>query len=356
MSTTCDQARQEAFGQRMLDLLNHAGLALMISVGHRTGLFDALAGRDFATTDEIAAQTGLNERYMREWLGAMVAGGVVELEATGKHYRLPDEHAAWLTRASSPNNVAASTQWIAVLGAVEGHVVEAFRHGRGVPYAAYPRFHEVMAEESAQTVVAGLVDHILPLVPSLAERLAAGIHVLDIGCGSGQAMCFLAERFPSSQFAGYDFSNQAIQAAAATAKDRGLKNVRFETRDVAALNETAAFELITAFDAIHDQARPEAVLQSIARALAPRGVFLMQDIMGSSHIHEDLNLPLATFGYAVSCLHCMSVSLAEGGPGLGAMWGKERALAMLAEAGFNQVSVETTEHDILNYYYIARRV
>jgi hypothetical protein len=188
MTIPLDQARIDAFGQKMVETLNHAGLALMISIGHRNGLFDVLSRLPAATSERIAVEADQNGRYVREWLGAMVTGGVVEYRPEDRTYHLPAEHAAWLTRASSPNNVAASMQWVAVLGHAEDHVIEAFRHGRGVPYAAYHRFHEVMVEESAQTVVAALSQHILPLVPGLIDWLARGIDVLDVGCGSGRAV------------------------------------------------------------------------------------------------------------------------------------------------------------------------
>jgi ubiquinone/menaquinone biosynthesis C-methylase UbiE len=351
--TAMDQAKKDAFGQRMMGALNHVGLALMSSIGHRTGLFDTLSQMSWATSHQIADRAGLSERYVREWLGAMVTAGVVDYRLEDRCYRLPAEHAVWLTRAARPNNLAATMQWVAVIGGVEDTVVQAFRHGRGVPYAAYNRFHEVMAEESDQTVVAALVDKILPLVPGLIGRLEQGIDVLDIGCGSGRAMIHLAEHFPRSRIRGYDFSDESIAAANKTARDRGLANVHFEVRDAAELGQRQAFDLVTAFDAIHDQAKPDRVLSQIAQALRPGGVFLMQDISGSSHVHKDIEHPLGTFLYTISCLHCMSVSLANGGPGLGAMWGRQKALEMLGEAGFKNVRVEELDHDLLNFYYIA---
>src|SRR5262245_18604632 len=208
-----DSTKTEAFGRKMADMLNHAALALMTSIGHRTGLFDVLSRMPPSTSEQIAREAGLIERYVREWLGAMVSGGIVEYEPRGASYRLPAEHAAWLTRAASPNNFAVAAQWIPVLGSVEDHIVEAFRHGRGVPYSAYPRFHVVMAEESAQTVVAALDDHILPLVPGLREQLARGLDVLDIGCGAGRALLRMAETYPASRFTGYDFSEEAVELA-----------------------------------------------------------------------------------------------------------------------------------------------
>jgi ubiquinone/menaquinone biosynthesis C-methylase UbiE len=347
------QPAAETFADRTLQIVNDAALALMISVGHRTKLFDVMATRSGWSAVDLAEAAGLNERYVREWLGAMVTGGVVSFDARAQRYTLPADHAACLTRAASPNNVAVTMQWISVLGAAEDAVVEAFLHGRGVPYSAFPRFHEVMAEESQQTVVEGLLTHILPLAPGLEARLHEGIDVLDVACGSGRAIQTLAQRFPESRFTGIDFSAEAISAAHGETAARHLANASFVKGDVAELPWAAAFDLVTAFDAIHDQAKPSRVLKRIYQALRPGGVLLMQDILGHTHLEDNVGQPLAPFLYTISCLHCMSVSLAAGGPGLGAMWGRERAVEMIVAAGFPDVRVETLPHDPLNYYYIA---
>jgi len=343
------------FDERMLSILNDAGLALMISIGHRTRLFDTMADMPPATGEEIAARAGLSERYVREWLGAMVTGGIIEHHPETGTFVLPAEHAGFLTRRAVPNNLASVTQWISVLGSVEDEVVEAFRHGRGVPYSAYKRFHAVMAEESSQTTVAGLQDRIIPLVPGLREKLQRGIDVLDVGCGSGMAMNCLGEVFPNSRFVGYDLSEDAIAAARADAAHRGLANTRFVVQDVARMEDSERFDLVTAFDSIHDQARPDAVLANIYRSLRPGGLFLMQDIAASTHVDGNINHPMGPFIYTISCMHCMSVSLANGGMGLGAAWGREKALEMLGDAGFTTVKIERLDHDILNYYYLAPR-
>jgi 2-polyprenyl-3-methyl-5-hydroxy-6-metoxy-1,4-benzoquinol methylase len=350
-----DTAKLGAFEAKMLGALNGASLALMTSIGHRTGLFDVMSRMPAATSEKIAAEAGLDERYVREWLGAMVTGGVVEHSAAELSYSLPREHAALLTRAARPNNVAATCQWIPVLGSVEDRILECFERGGGVPYSAYARFHAVMAEESDQTVVSSLVESIVPLAPGLPESLARGIDVLDVGCGSGRALNRMAAAFPNSRFTGVDISDEGIEAARAEARELGLANARFGVRDAARLGHAEDFDLVTAFDAIHDQARPDAVLRGIAEALRPGGVFLMQDIAGTSHVHEDVAHPLAVFLYTISCLHCMTVSLAAGGMGLGAMWGEERARRMLAEAGFDRVSVQTLPHDAINLYFVARK-
>ena len=350
-----DQAKAEKFAERMVGVLNEGAIALMTSIGHRTGLFDTMAGLLPSTGKQIASAAGLNERYVREWLGAMVVGRIVEHDPENETYHLPQEHAAFLTRAASPENIAAFTQYIPLLGSVEDGIVESFKNGGGVPYSAFPRFHEVMAEDSGQTVLPALTDHILPLVPGLTERLEKGIDVLDVGCGSGRALNLMARTFPNSRFVGYDLSEEAIARARAEAEEHGTANARFEVKDAATLDEETRYDLITTFDAVHDQADPAAVLQGIANALKDEGVYLMQDIAGSSHHHNNLNHPIGPFLYTISTMHCMTVSLAQGGEGLGAMWGEEKAREMLREAGFKEVHVKQLPHDFQNYYYIATK-
>ena len=350
-----DQAKAEAFGEKIVGILNGASLALMTSIGHRTGLFDALGGMDPATSEVIAQRAGLQERYVREWLGAMVTGGIVDYSPETAEYHLPAEHAASLTRDARPGNLAATCQWIPVLGNVEDEIVACFERGGGVPYSSYHRFHEVMAEESDQTVVAVLLDEILPGIPGAVDALERGIEVLDVGCGSGRALNLMATSYPNSEFTGYDLSEEGIAAANAEARQRGLSNLRFEIQDASQLEIEDRFDLVTAFDAIHDQARPDAVLAGIARALRRDGTFLMQDIAGTSHVHQDAANPMAPFLYTISCLHCMTVSLSAGGAGLGAMWGSETARRMLEQAGFAKVEVKSLPHDAINYYYVASR-
>ncbi|MGD9762113.1 MAG: class I SAM-dependent methyltransferase [Candidatus Binatia bacterium] len=350
-----DAERAQRFADRLLNGLNEAAVVLMVSIGHRTGLFDTLAAHDALTSEALAGAAGLNERYVREWLGAMASGGVIEYRAHDRTYRLPAEHAASLTRAAVPANLAATAQWIPVLAAVEDRVVECFKTGGGVPYAAYPNFHRVMADESEQTVLAALVDSILPIAPGLVERLRAGIDAVDVGCGAGRAVALLARAFPHSRFTGVDFSADAITAARAEAERLGLRNVTYDVADAASWEAPASFDLVMTFDAVHDQAAPRRVLRNIHRALRPGGVYLMQDIGVSSHLHENVGHPLAPFIYTISCLHCMTVSLAAGGEGLGAAWGEQQARELLAEAGFRQVAMHRLPHDIQNYYYVCEK-
>jgi len=206
-----DDARCEAFAGRMMDVLNGAGITLMTSIGHQVGLFDAMVGLPPATSQRIAEAAGLNERYVREWLGAMLTGGVVEYDPAYGTFSLPAEHAAWLTRAAGTNNLAIQSQYVPLLAQVEQPLIDCFRNGDGVPYSAYPRFQQLMAEESGAVHDAALIDTILPLVTGLPEQLEAGIDVADVGCGSGHAINLMARAFPASRFVGYDFSTEGTQ-------------------------------------------------------------------------------------------------------------------------------------------------
>jgi ubiquinone/menaquinone biosynthesis C-methylase UbiE len=288
----------------------------------------------------------------------MVTAGVVEVDPASTRFVLPPEHAAFLTRPAGADNLAVFAQYIPLLGSVEDDIVACFKNGGGVPYARFPRFHAVMAEDSGQSVLFSLQSHILPLVPGLADRLAAGLRVLDVGCGRGRILHRLAELFPASRFTGMDLSEEAVAYARDEAGRQGLRNVEFVVADLSDFDTTAppaAFDLITTFDAVHDQARPLRVLKGIHRALKADGVYLMQDIKGSSHVHRNIGHPIGTFLYTVSCMHCMTVSLAQGGEGLGAMWGEEMTREYLERAGFKSIETHQPAHDIQNNWYVVRK-
>jgi len=166
------------FGHRMLGVVNDAAIALLLSIGHQTGLFDRMASLASATSTEIASAAGLDERYVREWLGGMVCAAIIDYDSTTHTYHLPAHHASALTRAGGPDNVAKMAQYIALLGEVEQRIVGCFRNGGGLPYDAFPRFHALRAEESREVVDAALITTILPLI-ALLVAMHAG---LAFGC------------------------------------------------------------------------------------------------------------------------------------------------------------------------------
>ena len=350
-----NKAVVEAFASKMFQFLNGGMLSLMISIGYKTGLFDVISEMEPSTSLEIAQRTKLDERYVREWLGAMVTGNIIEYDPYTKKYYLRIEHAAFLTRKSGVDNLSVFPQYVSLLGNVEDKIVGCFRNGGGVPYSEYPRFQQLQAEETARVFDSKLITHILALKPEINDRLKDGIDVLDIGCGTGHAVNLMGQAFSHSKFTGCDFSEEAITSAKEEAKNMGLTNVRFEIKDALKVEELGKFDLITAFDAIHDQAQPTRVLKAINQSLKKDGFFLMQDIASSSMLDKNLDVPLAPTLYTLSTMHCMSVSLAYNGEGLGTMWGKELALKKLTEAGFKDIEVKTIDGDIINYYYVSRR-
>ncbi|OOG23680.1 transcriptional regulator [Thioalkalivibrio denitrificans] len=352
---TYDPDRAQAFLERAAAILDAGAVAVMLSIGHRTGLLATLSRLPPSTSMEIAQAAGLSERYVREWLAVLVTGGIITYDAQHGTYLLPAEHAACLVPDAPLGNLAVYAQHVALMGQVQDQIVERFRTGEGMRYEDYPCFHHVMAEDSGQTVVAQLFGQILPLAPGLVARLERGITVLDAGCGRGEALMALARRYPESRFTGYDLCADAIEDARRAARKAGLHNLRFEARDLTHFDEQERYDLITSFDAIHDQRSPADLVRRLYRALGPGGIYLVQDIGGSAHLENNLNFPNATLLYAISCVHCTPVSLGQGGDGLGTMWGWETAGAMLNDAGFAEVQRHVLPHDPMNVWFVCRK-
>lgn len=352
-STTIDEQRVQQCAERVFGAYVDSTLVLMIDLADRTGLLTGLAEGP-GTSRELADRAGLDERYVRECLGALVTGGLVEYDGTTQRYTLPPEHALCLT-GDGATNVAPLSRITTLLA---GHVADAatvVRDGGGIPYDQFrPDFTAVVDGMSRGVVDGHLVESIVPMGGGLAEALRRGIRVADIGCGTGHSTVVLAREFPASSFVGYDLRDDALDTGRAEAADAGIANVRFENLDIARLPDDPPFHAIIGFDVIHDQADPAGVLHRVHRALEPGGVFLMMDIKVSSRLENNVGNPLAPFLYAVSTLHCMTISLAQGGAGLGAVWGEELARQMLADAGFVDVTVHELPDDPLNQIYVAR--
>jgi SAM-dependent methyltransferase len=348
-----DESSAAEFAENTAACLNSGAVVIMMSIGHRAGLFDVMAELPPSTSSQIADRAGLAERYVREWLAVMVVGGVVVYDPDTRAYTLPREHAASLTREAPLGNLAVYAQHVALMGAMQDRILECFETGDGLEYGDYPHFHHVMAEDSDQTVASQLFDSILPLAGDAAARLESGIDVLDAGCGRGAALLAMAGRFPASRFVGYDLCADAIEFASKAADTAELKNIHFEVRDLSDYDEVDRFDLITSFDAVHDQKDPQDLIRRLRRALRPGGIYLMQDIGGSAQLENNIDFPMAALLYAVSCIHCTPVSLAQGGRGLGTMWGWETAREMLENAGFSSVERHVLPHDPMNVWFVS---
>lgn len=347
-----DEERVAACAQRVFGAYVDSALALMIDLADRTGLLTALADQP-GTSQEVADRAGLQERYVRECLGALVAGGLVEFDPARRRYTLPREHALCLSGEGATNLAPLSRFPTLLAHYVEDGAAHA-RDGGGIPYDRFrPEFTRVMDGVSRATFDQHLISAIVPMAQGLDETLRRGARVADIGCGTGHSTVLLAREHPESTFIGYDFSPEALDEARDEASAAGVGNVRFEELDLIDLPDDPPFDVVVGFDVIHDQADPAGVLSRVRRALTPGGVFLMMDIRASSRLEENVENPLAPLLYAMSTLHCMTVSLARGGAGLGTVWGEELARQMLADAGFTEVTVHEVPDDPFNQVYVA---
>lgn len=349
-----DEARIEAFTEQLFGHFTSSFITHMVDIGHRTGLFDAFS-QGPATSAELADRAGLQERYVREWLGAIVTAGIGEYDPTTEEYSLPVEHLTCLA-GDSALNLAPLSLLSGLLAQHIEPVAHAFREGGGVPYSEYrPGFTDVMDGLGRATFDALLIDAIVPLTGPLPGLLEDGIRVVDIGCGTGHTTNLLAQAYPRSTFVGYDIAADAIERARAEAREYRLGNVTFEVRDVVQLPIDPPLDAVFAFDAIHDQTDPSGVLERVHAALAPGGMFVMFDIKASSHLEDNVGNPMAPMLYGISTLHCMTISLADHGAGLGTVWGQELALKMLREAGFVDAEVHEIPFDPLDSLYVCRK-
>ena len=356
MSTPAEELDVEAVGGFAGRLFGHfvgGGITLLVDVGHRAGLFEAAAGAGPLTSAQLAARAGGSERHVREWLGGMVTAEIFHYDAVARTYELPAEHAAVLT-GGSRSNIAPFAGGLAMLASHVPAVTRTLLEAGGIPYDAYrPAFTTCMDAMMRRVYDATLIDGFVSSVPGLAELLEEGLRVADIGCGTGHTTNLLARAFPASRFTGYDIASDAIDLARAEASAWSLPNVSFEVEDVADLR--GAFDVVVAFDCIHDQARPAEVLASVRRCLTPAGLIVVVDVGLSSKLEENVGNPLAPYVYMSSLFHCMQVSLAEDGAGLGACWGRQVAVQMLRDAGFERVAIyETPADDALNAILVGR--
>jgi ubiquinone/menaquinone biosynthesis C-methylase UbiE len=360
-----DEKKQAVFADKLTQILNHGALNLALALGYQLKIFDVMA--DLGTPvscKDLALASKLHQRYVQEWLGIMCTGKIIEVRRDGEKettYFLPSEHAVLLTGKDGNGNMGVYTQEIPLLTQIAmAHVLEDFSKGEGIPFSAYPRFQQFMAQLSHARHRQVLVNHFLPQVDDgrLMARLDQGIRVCDLGCGQGVALQLMAGQFPAASFTGIDNDEPAIAQARNQAAELGLENTIFLVKDAATVHTDQKFfqkfDYITAFDAIHDQSHPLATLKGVRHMLAPGGMFSMIDIDADSHPAGNMDHPMGPFLYTVSLMHCMPVGLSDQGRGLGMMWGRDQAVALLTEAGFENIQVLEMDHDPFNVHYLCR--
>ena len=300
-----------------------AGLAL---VGTRTGLFRAMAGKGAMTLDDVVAASKLQRRYVEEWLKGMTSAGYLDY-GEGK-YTLPDEVAYFVASEGTDHFVGGMWEMVPPLLRVAPRVVEAFSKGGGVPFSDFgPDCVNALDVLNRGQYDERFVSYWLKSLPEIVTRLQAGGRVLDFGCGTGRVAIAIKKAFPSAQVAGYDVHAESIHRAREAAAQAGVQ-VDFRTTV-----PQPTFDLVAICDCIHDLAAPVEVLRHIHGLLDPRGTLFIVEPKAADRLEDNKN-PVATMFYGFSVFHCMTQSLANGGPGLGTCMGPAQTEKLLREAGF----------------------
>ena len=348
-----NQAKTEAFVQKVLGDTSATLMTALAFLGDRLGLFKDLATHGPATSDELASRLGLNERYAREWLGGMASAGYLEYGPATRRFTLPPEHAPVLAQEGGPVFFGGIYQMLPALAGVLDQLTVAFRTGGGVPLSAYSdHLFDGYERHSGIWFENFLTQQWLPAMPDVQAKLERGAQVADVGCGRGRALIKLAHAFPNSQYIGYDVFGPTIERATTNARAAGVADrVRFEQRDVSkGLPEH--YDVITTFDVVHDAADPIGLLQTIRQGLRMDGAYVCLDVNCSEKLEQNSG-PLGALLYGFSMLCCMTNSLAEGGMGLGTLGFHEpKVRELCAEAGFSRVRRVPWDNPFNNLYEI----
>jgi ubiquinone/menaquinone biosynthesis C-methylase UbiE len=327
--------RVKKFSAQVSGDIGAAMLGAMSYIGDRLGIFKSLADSGPVTSVELAQKTGLDERYLREWLAAMTAAEYVIYDPASRRYSIPAENAMILAREESPFFMGGFIQGIIPNLSVTSKVMEAFRTGKGVHQRDYPpETFESMERSSAGMYRNQLMKHWLPSMPQVIKALEEGGSALDVGCGSGRCTIALAQAFPKATIFGFDAHGGSLERARNNARAAGVADrITFELVDCTKL-PSAKFDFISTFDVVHDSVDPVGLLRSIRVALKPGGTYLMVEVNVSPRLEDNIN-PMGKLMYSMSTLYCMSVSLAGGGAGIGACMGEDKARELATEAGFS---------------------
>jgi len=333
-----EMAAAMQFMDRVLADISGAMVCILSAIGVRLGLFRELAESGPVTSGELATRTGLDERYVREWLHGLASAGYLEVDRAAHRFSLSPGLAMITAYDGSPVNLAAGYQLIPPLAEMVGPVADAFRTGDGVRQERYSTaLYDAMEQMSASWLETSLVQQWIPAIGGLAERLEEGGRVADIGCGHGRALILCAQAFPDSEFVGYDSFRPNIETARERAEAAGVADrVRFVQAD--ATSGLAGYhDLVTAFNVLHDAADPVGLLRAIRGAVAPDGVLLLVESKAADQPVDNAG-PVSAVLYATSVLYCLPTSRADGGPGLGTLGlPPERIRDYCGTAGFRSV-------------------
>jgi SAM-dependent methyltransferase len=355
MSAPLDPDRLKHYLKHVFDQMAGATAAALIFLGDRMQLFGALAEHGPATSQELAERTGLDERWLREWMQGLGANGLLEYHGDGR-FGLSAEGRVVLADESHPAFGAGMFAQLPKQMAVLEHLPESFRTGIGLPYDA-------LGTEGAESIERGfapwyrnlLVPYALPRLDGVVKKLEEGAKVADVGCGSGVALLLMADAYPSSAFHGFELSQHALERARSNLRSSRCGNVEFHDVRKAEMPQDASFDFIVTFDCLHDMTRPDRVIESIRGALKPDGTWLIADIKAHGTYEENVEAnPMAGMMYGFSVLTCMSSALSEeGGLGLGTLGFHEGvARSMCEKAGFTRFARAAIDHPVNAFYEV----
>ncbi len=348
-----DKEKAKAFLARFQGDLAAAMSTRLCAIGDRLGLFKSLFEQGPATSVELAARTGINERYAREWLQGLTAAGYLEVDAARMSYTLPAEHARPLADEDSPLFQGGILELLAHAQTPFEQLVDAFKNGGGVAQAHFhPNLYHGMSRSSGVRYKNLLLQQWLPSMPDVQAMLERGVSVVDIGCGMGAALMRMAQAFPKSTFVGMDAFAPQVEGANARAQEAGLADrLKFFVGD-GAEKLPSSYDVIFTFDVIHDSPRPREAMRNIRAHLNPGGVYVMQEITSEDELHANVG-PMAAMKYGMSLHYCMTTSLAQGGEGLGTCGMPEKMVRDLSkEAGFSRVVKSPACNDFISLYEI----
>jgi len=348
--------------ERVLDDVGGAFTVGLGYVGQRLGLFEALAKAGPVTSDALAAATALHERYVREWLNGMVAASYVEHDPAAATYWMTGEQRAVLVDESARTFAAAAFGMVMPSLALAPRLLDAFRDGGGIPFAELaPEIPEAMDRMHRPWFDHMLVQEWLPAAPGLIAALRHGISVLDVGCGRGRSTVALARAFAQSTMLGLDPHAPSIQAAHDSARALGLGNARFVTCAVEELAAAQAageappgpFDLIVAIDCVHDMVDPVGALRAMGELLSPGGAIFWSEPTGSRNPLENRNRA-GKMRATLSPFHCLTVSLAAGGAGLGTIIGEEGARELATAARFTSFTKLPVDNRMQQFFLLRK--
>jgi 2-polyprenyl-3-methyl-5-hydroxy-6-metoxy-1,4-benzoquinol methylase len=319
-------------GQMVGDLGAAVSGALVI-IGDKLGLYKALAAAP-ATSQQLAERTNTAERYVREWLAAQAASGYVNYDTATHQFHLSPEQAAVFADEESPVIMTGGFYSLEAVYASEPRLSESFRTGQGLAWGDHCNCLFCGTEKFFRPgYQANLVSQWLPALDGVTQKLEQGAKVADVGCGHGTSTIVMAQRYPNSQFYGFDYHAHSIERAQALAQEAGVENITFEVATAKAYPGTG-YDLVAFFDCLHDMGDPVGAAAHVRKTLDPDGAWLIVEPFAHDTLEQNLN-PVGRVFYGFSTAVCVPTSLSqEIGLGLGAQAGEARLREVVTAGGF----------------------